>query len=64
METGIIALTQVINDFEGLIRELDWAVKVTAIAISLILSFCGFFLMQEPLAPEEEIQDHLGGFCD
>ena len=56
-----LALTQVIKDFESLIRNIDFAVKVTAIGMSLILSFCGFFLMQEPLSPEEEIKDRMDG---
>lgn len=56
-----IALTQVINDFEGMIRNMDTAVRITIIVVSVILSFVGVYLMDEPMSPEEEPQDHLGG---
>ena len=61
MELTTIALSQLITDFEGLIRNMDTAVRITIIAVSVILSFAGVYLMDEPMDPEEEPQDHLGG---
>ena len=57
METGIIALTQIINDFKGFIREIDWAVKVVIVAVSVILAVVAVFMLDENDNP----QDTMGG---
>ena len=55
MELFTIALTQVINDFEGLIRNMDGTVKVVIVSVCVILGFIGAFVLDENDDPDELI---------